>query len=678
VIFKRIATFFITAALIGSTTTAAIAETEDPKKVQFAAEGGWPSFHPNGDLLVTEAGFEDSVYTNELYDVNTGELITKFSTPNNTGKYIFSPEGTYMVSSGEYTVIRDGITAELLYELPYNWARISFKTSEEEIAAFVHGNFLDKNTVTIYDFSKKEVLFEKQYSTTANMHVAHHPEEPVVAVSHGRDLEVINYETDEVIASIPNIFNLEENQAYHAIWGLTFSPSGEKLALISSAKDEQILMLDAINHYEKIELEPDQFKNISLKPNNDDFRWVSVGYTPDGMMIYTVNYDGIKFYNDETGELTETITSHLTSTDLFSFSNYPNYLAIERKIRQDASHQTFVQVMDFPYTSPTGNRITFEDPYLYLNTGQTTYYGMDYYFEGTKTLLDPRQVTLTSDNPDVVTIDESRKMIANSEGSTIVRAHYRGFSSIINVHVRDLEPSRIHVDPLYDSSFYINGKTDPNETVFTWFGGREYRVTSDTEGKFSFFLDKPLTANTRIRVMTHSAGDIYSHVLRDTIAPVVPIVSQVNDQYDTVAGKAEPLTTLRIQMGTTTKSVRSDMKGIYKLQIPGIKAGQRLDIKTQDRAGNLSKSKVMSVVDKTPPVLPKINKLTTASTSVTGYAEAKSAVYVSVNSKVYKTSAATNSTYKVIIPKQKKYTKVYVYAVDAAGNRSKTAVTTVQ
>jgi hypothetical protein len=86
----------------------------------------------------------------------------------------------------------------------------------------------------------------------------------------------------------------------------------------------------------------------------------------------------------------------------------------------------------------------------------------------------------------------------------------------------------------------------------------------------------------------------------------------------------------------------------------------------------------MSVVDKTPPVLPKINSLNTGSTKVTGYAERNAAVYVTVNSKVYKTIAATNSTYSVIIPKQRKYTKVYVYAVDPAGNRSRTAVTSVQ
>jgi hypothetical protein len=673
---KRIGISFLTAVTVLTASTAVNAETSSP--LSFAAEGGWPAFHPNGQYIVMEEDFEDRSYTNTMYDIRTGKLLNKFSTHNNTGKYIFSPEGTYMVSSGDYTVVRDGSSGTFLYDLPYSWARVSYKADQEEIAAFSTGGFVEGDQLVIHNLKTNEVIFEKRYPSQKKMRIAHHPTAPVVAVSHGRDVEIIDYEKDVVVALVSNVFNVSESESYHAIWGMTYSPDGEKLVLISSARPDQMVMLDALNHYGKISLGSAQFKNVSLKGADADYRWVDIGYTPDGQRIYTVNYDGIKFYDDETGVLTNKILSHLSSFDSISFSNDPNFLAIERKIRKDETHQTYVEVKDFPFTSPSGNRIAFEDPYIYLNTGQSTYYGLDYFYEGTKTLLDPRQAAFTSDHPEIVAVDESRRLIAKSEGSTIIRAYYRGYTDILHVHVRDAVPSGIQVDPLYDSSFYIKGTTDPNETVYTWFSGKEYRTISDRSGRFSFLLDKPLTANTRIRAMTYAAGDVETHVLRDTIAPGIPIVSQINDQYDTVAGKAEPLTTLRIQMGATIKSVKSDSTGAYKLQIPGIKAGQRVDIKTQDRAGNLSKVKTVSVVDKTPPIMPKINSLNTGSTKVTGYAERNAAVYITVNSKVYKTIAATNSTYSVIIPKQRKYTKVYVYAVDPAGNRSRTAVTSVQ
>nr|WP_240460908.1 Ig-like domain-containing protein [Fictibacillus barbaricus] len=168
------------------------------------------------------------------------------------------------------------------------------------------------------------------------------------------------------------------------------------------------------------------------------------------------------------------------------------------------------------------------------------------------------------------------------------------------------------------------------------------------------------------------------NVLRDTVAPGIPVVSQVNDQYDTVSGKAEPLSTIRIQLNsTTTKSVKVDGEGKYKLVIPGIKAGQNLDVKSQDRSGNLSKPKKMSVVDRTPPSMPKVNSIYKTSTKVTGTAENNASVFVVAGGKTYKGTALSGS-YSITIPAQKQYAKVSVYATDAAGNKSSTAVVSVK
>lgn len=676
----------LAASLIFASLTTTVANAEDlTEPIKFAVEGDNPALHPTGDrLIITDSvNVEGKTYPNEIFDVHTGERLITFTSDNNTGSYKFSPEGTYMVSVGDYTIVRDGNTGEFLYELPYSWGPISFQPSNDEIAAFgssAGSGYYEENHVAIVNLKTQQVLFEKTYDEAANTEIALHPYEPIVAVSHGRDVEVINFETQEKISTIINPFQVEERQSFHAIWGMTYSADGESLFLISSAKPDQMIVLDGQNEYAKKTLTSSQFAN---KPINgaDDYRGVHIDRTPDGN-IYTTNSDGLKFYDAESGELISSIASHYYTSQI-SFSNHPEYLAITRG--KSKYHISYTQIQEHPFKAPAGNRIAFEDPFITLNTGQSTYYGMDYYFDGTKTLLDPRQVTLVSSDPEIVSVDVNRKIIAQKEGSAKVTAYYRGFSETMNVHVRDEKEPNIHIDSLYDSNFYVKGTAEPESTIYTWFDGMEYRSTVNRDGTFTFYLNKPLTANTKIRVMTQyqdADGDHmdeqWINVLRDTVAPGIPVVSQVNDQYDTVSGKAEPLSTVRIQLNTTTtKSVKVDEEGKYKLLIPGIKAGQNLDIKTQDRAGNLSKPKKMSVVDRTPPSMPKVNSIYKTSTKVTGTAETNASVYVIAGGKTY-SGKALNGSYSITIPVQKQYAKVSVYAKDTAGNKSSTAVVTVK
>lgn len=674
----------LAASLIFASLTTTVANAEDlTEPIKFAVEGDNPALHPTGDrLIITDSvNVEGKSYPNEIFDVHTGERLTTFTSDNNTGSYKFSPEGTYMVSAGDYTIVRDGNTGEYLYDLPYSWGRIAFQASNDEISAFASSSgrsYSQEDHIAIYNLKTKQVLFEKTYDEAANTEIALHPYEPILAASHGKDVEIINYETQETIATIVNPFQLEE-QSIHTIWGMTYSPDGESLFLISSAKS-QMIVLDGQNGYAKKTLTSSQFVNKPID-GTDNYRWININRTPDGN-IYTTNYDGLKFYDAESGELISSIVSHYYTSQI-SFSNHPEYLAITRG--KSKYHISYTQIQEHPFKAPTGNRIAFEDPFITLNTGQSTYYGMDYYFDGTKTLLDPRQVTLVSSNPEIVTIDENRKIIAMKEGSTKVTAYYRGFSETMNVHVRDEREPNIHIESLYDSNFYIKGTAEPESTVYTWFEGMEYRSTVNRDGTFTFYLNKPLTANTKIRVMAQyqdADGDHmdeqWINVLRDTVAPGIPVVSQVNDQYDTVSGKAEPLSTVRIQLNTTTtKSVKVDEEGKYKLLIPGIKAGQTLDVKTQDRAGNLSKPKKMSVVDRTPPSMPKVNSIYKTSTKVTGTAENNASVFVVAGGKTYKGTALSGS-YSITIPAQKQYAKVSVYATDAAGNKSSTAVVSVK
>jgi hypothetical protein len=253
-----------------------------------------------------------------------------------------------------------------------------------------------------------------------------------------------------------------------------------------------------------------------------------------------------------------------------------------------------------------------------------------------------------------------------------IRATYNGYTDEMNVHVRNITSSPIKIDNLKDSSYYITGTYEPNRTVETMINARWYSVKTDSTGRFSFYLDAPLVANMAIRVYDSSDHEQWAHVLRDTIAPGVPAVTTINDSADTVTGRAEPLSTVKIQVNTGSAiSVKADASGKFTKKFTALTAGHTVNVKAQDRSGNLSNPKTAKVTDKTPPATPKVYALSTKSVKVTGTAENKAKIYVVINKKTY-SGTSVNGRFTIAIPKQKRGTKVYVYAKDLAGNRSKT------
>ncbi|MGE8205375.1 Ig-like domain-containing protein [Heyndrickxia sp. NPDC080065] len=84
-------------------------------------------------------------------------------------------------------------------------------------------------------------------------------------------------------------------------------------------------------------------------------------------------------------------------------------------------------------------------------------------------------------------------------------------------------------------------------------------------------------------------------------------------------------------------------------------------------------------IDKKPPSVPTVNKITSKTTYVTGKAEKGATVYIYKGSKyLAKGTASTKGTYKINIKKQPKGTKLEIFAKDVAGNKSKTKTIKVQ
>ncbi|VEF49609.1 peptidase M30, hyicolysin [Bacillus freudenreichii] len=167
----------------------------------------------------------------------------------------------------------------------------------------------------------------------------------------------------------------------------------------------------------------------------------------------------------------------------------------------------------------------------------------------------------------------------------------------------------------------------------------------------------------------------------DKIPPKKPIVNQVSDKDKKVTGKAEIRSKVTVKAGGKvigTATTASNGKFTVSLKTTR-KAGTVLYVTATDKAKNVSAATKVTVKDKTPPAVPKVNKVTIKSISVKGKAEAGSTVYVKIGKKVVGSAKASKKgAFSVKIKKQKVGTVLQVYAKDRAGNVGKAAKVTVK
>ncbi|MEH7081081.1 Ig-like domain-containing protein, partial [Bacillus velezensis] len=159
----------------------------------------------------------------------------------------------------------------------------------------------------------------------------------------------------------------------------------------------------------------------------------------------------------------------------------------------------------------------------------------------------------------------------------------------------------------------------------------------------------------------------------DKTKPNSPSLNTVSDQTTSVTGKTEPNSVVNLYINSKyQKSVISTSNGSYVIPIPKQKSGTKINVNVVDKARNISAfSKTVTVIDKTAPAKPIVNKVTYKSIDVAGKAEKGATVYV-YNGKTYLNKAVVSSTgnFSVRIKAQKQKSALRVYAVDRSGNRS--------
>lgn len=150
-----------------------------------------------------------------------------------------------------------------------------------------------------------------------------------------------------------------------------------------------------------------------------------------------------------------------------------------------------------------------------------------------------------------------------------------------------------------------------------------------------------------------------------------PQVTQVDDNDKVVAGKAPAGTIVRIMRGSTLiGSTTADAYGQFKVSIPVQKAGVQLTVNFKNNLNEVSPSRNLIVLDKTPPGIPSVNTVSNKAAQVTGKTEKYATVTVKIATKSYTAKADAYGNFKVAIPIQNAYTSLAVTAKDSAGNTS--------
>ncbi|WP_409304896.1 Ig-like domain-containing protein [Peribacillus sp. SCS-155] len=634
---------------------------EEYKGAEFSTFGIHPALSPDGKTVFVGKGqpdpSNDDLYRLSMYDVSTGSLLKEIDSPNSSAYYDFSPQGKYLISNGDYTNILNGDDGEQVSTLPFYYARYSFKKSNEDIAAFTYSSnrqLLDGNTVSIYDLSSGTEIFKKEYETDKPMRVALHPTEPIAAISCGLDIEVIDYQSKKTLKMIRNPFKLTTNQQYQAIGLLEYSNNGQLLTVYSNAGiDDSVKQFDALKNYSE-----------SLVESFDTEQRVR-NSLPAQMENAVFSKDMKKVAYETTGDYTR-----------------------------------HVVVGDYPIKTNASERIEFKDPYIQLREGSSTYYGLEYIDKyKNRILLEPKDVKLEALDPEILEINAANKIIAKKPGSTYVKATYKDFTDFLTVEVQSLASSRIVTDPLYDSSLTITGKAPENITLFGFYAGREYRITTGSDGSFTFLLDKPLKAGSRVWFMYYleelypaeappGSDYLFENVLRDTVAPAAPKITEVNQQTSEVQGITEPNAAISVSVDDTGSagfvrastqptikvSAKADKQGRFKMVIPNVKlSGRTFRTTAKDLVGNQSKTTVTRVADKIPPAVPRVKPQSNIATAITGTAEPYATIYVKKGTSVLASGKTSSSgAFSIKIPKQPAGTYLKISAMDAAKNMSKT------
>ncbi|MBT2658641.1 hypothetical protein J7E81_26055 [Bacillus sp. ISL-18] len=257
--------------------------------------------------------------------------------------------------------------------------------------------------------------------------------------------------------------------------------------------------------------------------------------------------------------------------------------------------------------------------------------------------------------------------------------------TLINDNTGDTTPpAPPTVNTVGDNQTTVTGTAEAGSTVFVKSGTTVLgNALASNTGGFSVKISAQ-KAGTKLTVYAQDGAGNKSREVQVTVldktAPVKPaLTTSLKENQTLLIGKTEAGAKIVVKTGSTVlgQGIATTAGTFVVKMARAQKAGTVVTIYASDLVGNQSYTSV-TVVDKTPPAAPSVNKITYQSTTVTGKAEVGATVYIyKGTSLVGKAVSDKYGNFKAAIKAQAKGSTLDVSAMDRAGNQSRSVLVKV-
>ncbi|MEK4649458.1 Ig-like domain-containing protein [Exiguobacterium sp. FSL W8-0210] len=237
-------------------------------------------------------------------------------------------------------------------------------------------------------------------------------------------------------------------------------------------------------------------------------------------------------------------------------------------------------------------------------------------------------------------------------------------------------PLKPKVDTVTDQSIIVSGVSEPNAKVIVKTKSKLIGQSFvEKDGRYNVSVPRQ-KGNTELLVY---AADKFGNIslptkikVLDKTPPSIPVVYSVSDLSTAVKGKSENGSKVFVMLGSKSLGSSTAKNGVYSVKINKQKPGTKLMIYAVDVSRNKSVNKQIVVLDRTPPKIFVLNKVTTISKFVSGKAEKNSKILIYNGSKkIGDGNVDSKGNFNVKIKNQKRDSILKVYAQDKFGNRSR-------
>ncbi|UII55651.1 S-layer homology domain-containing protein [Cytobacillus spongiae] len=241
----------------------------------------------------------------------------------------------------------------------------------------------------------------------------------------------------------------------------------------------------------------------------------------------------------------------------------------------------------------------------------------------------------------------------------------------------------ISIDELTKETTVLKGRTYAHHDVKVFRG--EERVGSskaDDNGIFQIPVNGLIENSTlTFRVFSTDQALVAEKdvAVKDTTAPNMPEVNELNNLSAFITGTAEPGATVYVQAWPEVIAQGiTDHSGTFRMELGALLPGNYYTIYVEDAAKNRSESVTAYVIDRTIPEPPTVRKVMPGDRAVTGMAELGTKVVVNKDRNTISSERVdSNGNFSVEIDPQDSGTVLEIKVVDTGGNISKTVYVTV-